>query len=295
MLHLCIDEFKSASIPEIRRCLGVKPNSTYVKGRETELISSKNGPMVMDTVFDVKVPGTDDTISVIIDIEGQNENTKYPIEKKAEYYMARLVSSQKGSDFTGTDYGDIRKTYSIWCMMDPHACDRNSMVSYSMTPHINTGNPENLLRLDTFNIIFLNLGTDYSDELPECIRFPTAVFGKRLPEDRRKEILTNNYNIPKREYPKRELVVINSIYEDTKRRYLREGREEGLEIGEKRGLEIGEKRGIEIGNKKRIEDLANVVSSVMQRLDLSLEEAMEITNISEEDRPTVSKRIQQSS
>ena len=80
---------------------------------------------------------------------------------------------------------------------------------------------------------------------------------------------------------------MNSIYEDTKRRYLREGREEGLEIGEKRGLEIGD--------KKRIDDLANVVSSVMQRLDLSLEEAMEITNISEEDRPTVSKRIQQSS
>ena len=252
MLHLCIDEFKNASIPEIRRCLGVKPRSTYVKGRETEMISSKNGPVVMDTVFDVKVPGTDDTISVIIDIEGQNENTKYPIEKRAEYYMARLVSSQKGSDFAGTDYGDIRKTYSIWCMMDPHAGDRNSMVTYSMVPRIEADNPENLLRLDTFNIIFLNLGTDYSDELPECIRFPAAVFGKRLPEDRRKNILTNNYKIPMREYPKRELATMNSIYDDTKRRFTREG-------------------GIEVGTA--------AVKSVMEKMDLTPEEAFELLNI----------------
>ena len=216
------------------------------------MISSENGPVVMDTVFDVKVPGTDDTISVIIDIEGQNENTKYPIEKRAEYYMARLVSSQKGSDFAGTDYGDIRKTYSIWCMMDPHAGDRNSMVTYSMVPRIEAGNPENLLRLDTFNIIFLNLGTDYSDELPECIRFPAAVFGKRQPEDRRKNILTNNYKIPMREYPKRELATMNSIYDDTKRRFTREG-------------------GIEVGTA--------AVKSVMEKMDLTPEEAFELLNI----------------
>ena len=278
MLHLCIDEFKDASIAEIRKCLGVKPRSIYVKGRETEMISSENGPVVMDTIFDVKVPGTNDRVSVIIDIEGQNENTKYPIEKRAEYYMARLVSSQKGSDFRGSRYGDIRKTYSIWCMMDPHAGDRNSMVSYSMMPQINAGNPKNLLRLDTFNIIFLNLGAVYSEELPECIRFPTAVFDQRLPEDRRKKILTDNYNIPKREYPKRESIVTNSIYEDTKRRFLREGREEGREEGE----------------RKRIEDLAGVVSSVMQKMDVPLEEALEITSISDEDRPLIIDRLSSS-
>ena len=114
LLHLFVDEFKDSSIEEIRRCLGVKPRSTYVKGRETEMISSEYGPVKMDNVFDVKVPGTDDKISIILDIEGQNDNGKgYPIGKKAEYYISRLISSQKGSEFTGTDYGDIRKTYSI--------------------------------------------------------------------------------------------------------------------------------------------------------------------------------------
>ena len=87
---------------------------------------------------------------------------------------------------------------------------------------------------------------------------------------------------------------MNSIYEDTKRRYLREGMEEGLEIGEKRGLEIGEKRGLEIGEKKRIDDLANVVSSVMQKAGLSLEEAFEVTSIPESDRPLIIDRLSSS-
>ena len=79
---------------------------------------------------------------------------------------------------------------------------------------------------------------------------------------------------------------MNSIYEDTKRRYLREGMEEGLEIGEKRGLEIGD--------KKRIEDLANVVSSVMQKAGLCLEEAFEVTSIPESDRPLIIDRLSSS-
>ena len=71
---------------------------------------------------------------------------------------------------------------------------------------------------------------------------------------------------------------MNSIYEDTKRRYLREGREEGLEIGD----------------KKRIEDLANAVSSVMQKAGLSLEEAFEVTSIPESDRPLIIDRLSSS-
>lgn len=137
ILRLCIDEFKGSGIEEIRRCLGVKPSSTYVRGRETETISSDHGPIVMDNVFDVKVPGTDGTISMILDIEGQNDNGKrYPIGKRAEYYVSSLVSSQKGAQFTGINYGDIRKVYSIWCMMDPYADERCSMVDYHMVPHV---------------------------------------------------------------------------------------------------------------------------------------------------------------
>ena len=262
LLHLCVDEFKDSSIEEIRRCLGVKPRSTYVKGRETEMISSEYGPVKMDNVFDVKVPGTDDKISIILDIEGQNDNGKgYPIGKRAEYYISRLISSQKGSEFTGTDYGDIRKTYSIWCMLDPYADDRSSMVSYRMEPHIDAGNPKRLTRLDSMNIIFLNLGVDYSEDLPDCIRFPTAVFAMKLSEDERREILTEKYKIPQREYPKRGADNMTWIFEDSKRRYFRDGKEEGI-------------------TESRIDS----IKAVMSNLNCSMEQAMDTLDIPDSER-----------
>ena len=114
LLHYSIEEFKDCSIEEIKRCLGVKPRSTFVKGRETEYFSERYGKVQMDNVFDVRLPGSDDKVSVIINVEGQNDdgNNKY-ISKRAEYYISRLVCRQKGSEFFGTEYEKIRRVYSI--------------------------------------------------------------------------------------------------------------------------------------------------------------------------------------
>ena len=76
---------------------------------------------------------------------------------------------------------------------------------------------------------------------------------------------------------------MNSIYEDTKRRFLREGREEGRLEGREEGIMLGE--------SKRIDDLTNIISSVMQKLNLSLEEALEVTDISDEDRPLITDKL----
>ena len=77
--------------------------------------------------------------------------------------------------------------------------------------------------------------------------------------------------------------MMNSFYEGTKRRFLREGREEVRVEGREEGIMIGE--------SKRIDVLTNAVSSVMQKLNLSLEEALEVTNISDDDRPLITDRL----
>lgn len=61
----------------------------------------------MDNVFDVRLPGTDDKVSVIINVEGQNDDgyNKY-ISKRAEYHISRLVSRQKGSKSMGPSVCD---------------------------------------------------------------------------------------------------------------------------------------------------------------------------------------------
>ena len=253
LLHECLDEFRCASIDEIKKCLGVKPHSTYVKGRETEYFSDKNGTVRMDNIFDVMVPGTNDRISIILDVEGQNDDGDLEyIGKRAEYYISRLVCRQKGNEFSGTDYKDIRRTYSLWVMMEPLADQRNTLIRYSMKPQVMVGNTKRVVTLDTFNIIFLYLGSRYSDDLPEGVRFATALLTLSLSEEERREILTKKYNIPDREYPKEGLMNMSCIYEDTKRRFTREG-------------------GIEVGTA--------AVKSVMEKMNLSPDEAFDLLNI----------------
>ena len=236
LLHGCIDELKDKTIDEIKQGLDICADGISVKGRETELISEANGPVIMDNVFDVRVTGTDETLSVIIDVEAQNEsNPGYPLGKRAEYYIARLVADQKGKEFRKSDYGKLKKTYSIWLMMDPCEGNRNTVVKYRMAS-TSIGNPREVEDLDTMNIIFLNLGGEYGDEVPEELGFMTALFSSGLSEKYRRSILKDKYNIPTDEYPKQELESMGVFYEDTKSRFLREGRAEGEIQGEIKGV-----------------------------------------------------------
>ena len=72
--------------------------------------------------------------TLIINVEAQKRlNPKkktgdtYPLLKRAVYYASRLISSQKGTEFTNSDYDKIKKVYTIWiCMESPtwEKCDQ---------------------------------------------------------------------------------------------------------------------------------------------------------------------------
>ena len=139
------------------------------------------------------------------------------------------------------------------------------------------------------NVILFNLGVDYSDDLPECIRFPTAVFTMKLSKVERRGILTEMYNIPQREYPKRE-PNMSCIFEDIKRRYLREGREEGLVEGRVEGRVEGKAEGI--GEGKESAQIDSMLA-IMSTLNLTVEEALDALKIPESERDHLKARIAQ--
>lgn len=276
LLRSCVDELRDKTIDEIKQGLDIGADGIFVKGRETEQISSTNGPVVMDNIFDVRVAGTDETLSVIIDVEAQNEsNPGYPLGKRAEYYIARLVSDQKGREFRNSDYGGLKKTYSIWLMMDPYEGNRNTVVKYRMIPQT-IGDPKRVEDLGTMNIIFLNLGGPYGEELPEEIRFTTALFSSDLSEDYRRFILKDKYNIPTEEYPKQELDSMGLLYDDTKSRFLREGRAEGRAEG-------------------IVEEKVDTAVFLIEKKGYSIDEAIEFVDrdntMAEELRPIIEGRL----
>ena len=187
ILRSCIDEFKDMDIEEIKSGLDLGAEGTQVIGKETEQFSDENGAVIMDNVFEVRI-ADEEPITVIVEIEGQNHpGPGYPLGKRAAYYLSRLVSQQRGNVFKGKDYGSMRRTYSIWIMMDPLRGNRKSMIRYRMMPEV-IGEPQCVEDIDVLNIIFINLGGDY-DRMPDEVRFAATLFSRDLTEEQRRQIL----------------------------------------------------------------------------------------------------------
>lgn len=112
-----------AEIPEIR-------------GNRNEDISPAEGTISFDILFRAKAPVSDELITLIINIEAQKQyELPYPLMKRAVYYAGRLISSQKGVKFTNSDYGRLKKIYTIWlCLNGP--AGKNAINRYEMMEKI---------------------------------------------------------------------------------------------------------------------------------------------------------------
>ena len=262
-----VDELAGMSVEEIKGCLQLGADGDTVIGKETEYSVRKNDKVILDSVFDVHIPGTEKEISLVVGIEGQNNpRPGYPLEKRAEYYLARMVSAQKGRDFDGKNYGGLRKTYSIWCVLDPLADERNTVYKYKMKGETTFGDTGKEPRpMDTFNVIFINLGR-YADNLPDSLAIGTAMFSK-MDIDERKELVKKKFNI---ELDDKEL-----------------GRlEEMSTLGEDK-YEHGKTDGIEIG----IDMTVGTIVSYVRDTGISVDEALTRSQIPDEYREEVEKEV----
>ena len=260
ILQGCIGELNGADFRKIKEGLDIGADGFTVRGKETEQFSGTNGPVIMDNIF-----------------EAQNDSTPYPIGKRAEYYLGRLVSAQKGVDFSNSDYGNLRRVYSIWIMMNPPEKNRNTILRYKMTPST-VGKPGEIYELNTFNAIFVNLGGDYDESLPKELKFMSALFMNGLTENERKDLMTKTYKISAKEYPSKELRQMGVFGEDCKRRYTREGYAQGLAEGKAEG---------------RLESKIEIVMSLISK-GYTEEDALEIVQATPEELEEIRSRIHNS-
>ena len=234
-----IDELAGMSVEEIKGCLQLEADGKTVIGRETEYITRDGRKVVLDSVFDVCVPGTGFRIPILVGLEGQkNPRPGYPLGKRAEYYLARMVSEQKDKYFTGKNYGGLRKTYSIWCILEPRKGDLNSVVRYRMKAERTYGHidnePEELV---TFNIIMINLGS-YKDNLPDSLAIGTAMFSK-MEDSERRELVKHRFNIELDDSELERLKEMSTLGQDKYDHGYADGEDNGIRIGTEEGIRIG--------------------------------------------------------
>ncbi len=150
------------------------------------------------TYFHAKAPATNELLTLIINVEAQKTQDKnrlgYDLLKRAVYYAGRLISSQKETEFLGSDYDQVKKVYSIFiCMDSPNG--GNAINRYEMTErHLLHRYKAGKESYDLLSIVMIYLGDDrVRDRLINLLQllFRNTVLSGRQRED----LLENRFQV----------------------------------------------------------------------------------------------------
>lgn len=120
---------------------------TWIAGDDIRNRLSEEGTVTYDIRFHMHLPAENCQgcgKRLLFDLEAQKEYyVKYRLITRGIYYAARMLSAQKNREFTGSEYSNLKKVYSIWICMneekDPGERGSlyrllNTLLSFSLTP-----------------------------------------------------------------------------------------------------------------------------------------------------------------
>lgn len=168
----------------------------YIKGRNTESKSPTEGFVTFDIIFDAILPTDKEVAKFIINVEPQKttQNIHYKLMKRAVYYAARLISSQKEKDFHGDYYNNLKKIFSIWVCMDVQNYRADSIQEYRLTEKVLHGNfHDEIKNYDLITIIILNLGKNPTTH--KLLDLLHLIFMELKSLEEKAKILHNDFNI----------------------------------------------------------------------------------------------------
>ena len=185
-----------------------------IKGKHTESNSPLEGVVTFDIIFDAIAPSSGEPIKLIINIEPQKTTTSidYKLMKRAVYYVARLISSQKEKEFYGDNYNGLKKVYSIWITMDVQNYRANSIQEYSLTENVLHGKfHDELKNYDLLKIIILNLGMKKTSH--KLLDLLHLIFMDLKSSDEKEKILLDEYDITLTRDMRKELTDMGGLME----------------------------------------------------------------------------------
>ena len=168
IVQAVVEEFKDMEIDEIIPCMGEPtvtlkfPERLGVKVQNTgnESVDEEDGKIIYDIKFPVYYKGKKKEF--IINIEAQKSSKKsklgYKLENRITYYMGRMISEQKGTEFSGSSYDDIKSIYSIWICMDTKKTD-DSIIEFGMKSNLIYGKIKKIPKISKINGALINVRT----------------------------------------------------------------------------------------------------------------------------------------
>ncbi len=163
----------------------------------SESKSINEGTTYYDVRFTADVPDEEKSITLIINIEIQNDDHPgYELVTRGLYYCARMISEQHGTVFTGDDYGKIHSVRSIWICPDAAKSRQYSMFSYGIMENAVVGKSHVAKEAyELIEVMVLNLGDTDREPNNDILDFLSTLFSSTITSDKKKEILSKKYNI----------------------------------------------------------------------------------------------------
>lgn len=307
ILKYTAKEFADMTIRQIEECIGddVKITQISVAPGETNTETAEKiagvsnedkipgeGDIYFDIRFTALFSKKKEIIKLLINLEAQRDfYPGYSIVTRGIYYGARMISSQKGTEFSGSNYDEIKKVYSIWICMNAPQYIGNTISEYSMTKRdIVEGMLDQKSAYDKISIIIITLNEDCKkgNKLTEML---SVLLSSAIAPADKMEIMEKKYEIPMERKIKKELNQMCNLSD-----YVEEiGIKKGIVQGIKRGkvlqqIEIIQKR---LQKGKSLQEIAEgmgeeetaivcIYNCVKENISLSSEEIMEKLNVASE-------------
>lgn len=279
IMKSCLEEYKTHSINEIAGKYiegvpqiaeaAVNPDEEIcdsgeqIRGVKNEDSTIQEGTITYDIRFLAIVPGTGETIRLMINVEAQNDfYPGYPIIKRALYYCSRMISSQYGSEFTETHYENIRKVYSIWICSNPPKRRENTITRYSIQEENLIGQvSERKENYDLLTVVMICLGHADDDNYTGVLKLLGVLLFSEKEAEEKKKILQDDFDIAMTKTLESEVSVMCNLSKGV----------------EERGIAIGLERGTEITT-------LNAIRNLMETLKMTAEQAMEVLKVPEAEK-----------
>lgn len=212
IMKSCLREYRDESIENIRDCyiegtpqvasVPVERDETNVSehiiGDNAEDTSRTEGKTLYDIIFTALIPGTSESVYLIINVEAQGSSElSYPLIKRGIYYAGRILTAENGRYFVSSHYEDIRKVYSIWVCMNPQLERANTIVEYRIERMPMEGDfSEKLTDYDLMTVVMINVGRDNHQKAKSLLRLLRIVFAKDMTPQEKKISLAGDYELP---------------------------------------------------------------------------------------------------
>ena len=240
IMKSCLEEYRDAAVEEIaEKYIEGEPQiaqtavnadegrreGEQIRGMDTKDSTIQEGTVLYDIRFFALVPGAENTISLIINVEAQNDfYPGYPIIKRGIYYCSRMISSQYGTEFTEGHYEKIKKVYSIWICMNPPRIRENTISRYLLKEENLVGRAvEKKENYDLMTAVMICLGSQEDKSYDGILKLLDVLLSSEKEAEEKKKILQEEFQIRMTKTLEKEVSLMCNLSKGVEEKGIKEG------------------------------------------------------------------------